>query len=85
VIIGENRTFDNVYAIYVPKHGTVTNLLSKGIIYADGTPGPNADLAAQFQLQTINPVSWYQARASGQELTADSLPSRQFPAADSGL
>jgi phospholipase C len=23
VIIGENRTFDNIYATYVPEHGTV--------------------------------------------------------------
>src|SRR5215467_3283118 len=59
IIIGENRTFDNIYATYVPKHGTVSNLLSKGIIHSDGSPGPNADLAQQFQLQTINPVSYF--------------------------
>src|SRR6201996_2419579 len=42
VIIGENRSFDHVFATYVPKRGeTVSNLLSKGIIKADGTPGPN--------------------------------------------
>jgi len=33
VIIGENRTFDNIFATYVPKHGTVSNLLSRGIIH----------------------------------------------------
>src|SRR5689334_17208258 len=59
VIIGENRTFDNIFATYVPKHGTVSNLLSKGIVHADGSPGPHADLATQFQLQTINPVSYF--------------------------
>jgi phospholipase C len=59
LIIGENRSFDNIYATYVPKHGTVSNLLSKGIIHSDGSPGPNADLAQQFQLQTINPVSYF--------------------------
>lgn len=59
VIIGENRTFDNIFATYVPKHGTVSNLLSKGIIHSDGSPGPNADLAQQFQLQTINPPSYF--------------------------
>ena len=32
VIIGENRTFDNIYGTYVPKHGTVWNLLSRGIV-----------------------------------------------------
>ncbi len=59
VIIGENRTFDNIYATYVPRHGTVSNLLSRGIIHSDGSPGPNADLAQQFQLQTINPPSYF--------------------------
>jgi phospholipase C len=59
VIIGENRTFDNIFATYVPKHGSVWNLLSRGIIHADGSPGPNAGLARQFQLQTINPPSYF--------------------------
>jgi len=50
VLIGENRTFDHMFATYQPKHGErVSNLLSKGIINADGTPGPNFALAQQFQ------------------------------------
>ena len=50
VLIGENRTFDHVFATYVPKsRDSVANLLSKGIINADGTPGPNFSKAAQFQ------------------------------------
>src|ERR1700722_3776068 len=49
VIIGENRTFDHVYATYKPKEGeTVSNLLSKGIIKANGKPGPNYSESAQF-------------------------------------
>jgi len=49
VLIGENRTFDHLFATYVPKHGeTVSNLLSKGIIKADGTPGPHFKKAQQF-------------------------------------
>ena len=48
VIIGENRSFDHVFATYVPKNGqTVWNLLSEGIIKADGTPGKNFSKAAQ--------------------------------------
>ena len=48
VIIGENRTFDHVFATYKPKHGqSISNLLSKGIVNEDGTPGPNFSLAAQ--------------------------------------
>ena len=50
VLIGENRTFDHVFATYVPQSNDgISNLLSKGIIKADGTPGPNFSQAAQFQ------------------------------------
>jgi phospholipase C len=49
VIIGENRTFDHVYATYKPKKGqTVSNLLSRGIVTADGTPGLNYGISAQY-------------------------------------
>ena len=48
VIIGENRTFDHVFATYKPKNGeSISNLLSKGIVNEDGTPGPNFSLASQ--------------------------------------
>ena len=50
VLIGENRTFDHVFATYVPRsRDSVSNLLSKGIINADGTPGPHFNEAAQSQ------------------------------------
>ncbi|MBV9573357.1 MAG: phosphoesterase, partial [Acidobacteriales bacterium] len=49
VILGENRSFDHVFATYKPKSGeSVSNLLSKEIINADGTPGPNYSLSAQY-------------------------------------
>jgi phospholipase C len=49
VIIGENRTFDHVYATYRPKQGQhVANLLSKGIVTLNGTPGANYGLSAQY-------------------------------------
>src|SRR5215475_7187729 len=49
VIIGENRTFDHVFATYKPKRGeSVWNLLSEGIIKDDGTPGPNFNKAQQL-------------------------------------
>lgn len=48
VVIGENQTFDALFGAYVPPKGqTVKNLLSEGIINADGTPGPHFALAAQ--------------------------------------
>jgi phospholipase C len=54
VIIGENRTFDHLFATYVPRDGEhVDNLLSKGIINKDGSPGPNYAKAAQYST-TVN-------------------------------
>src|SRR6202050_2183180 len=53
VIIGENRSFDHVFATYVPKNGErVNNLLSEGIIKLDANknaiPGPNFSKAQQL-------------------------------------
>jgi phospholipase C len=48
IIIGENRTFDHVFATYKPKAGeTVWNLLSEDIVKDDGSPGPNYSKATQ--------------------------------------
>jgi len=48
VIMGENRTFDHLFATYQPRPGEhVDNLLSKKIINIDGTPGPNYGVAVQ--------------------------------------
>src|SRR5580704_2564194 len=50
VLIGENRTFDHLFATYVSPSGEhISNLLSKGIIKADGSAGPNFKQAQQFQ------------------------------------
>jgi phospholipase C len=49
VVIGENRSFDHLYGTYVPKSGdSILNLLSEGIVGADGSPGPNFAAARQF-------------------------------------
>ena len=50
IIIGENRSFDHVFAAYVPPKGkgSVVNMLSEGIINKKGRPGPNIDLAMQY-------------------------------------
>jgi phospholipase C len=52
IIVGENRSFDHIYATYVPKRPSdkVLNLLSEGIVNADGTPGPNFAKAHQFKI-----------------------------------
>src|ERR1700745_1630209 len=49
-IVGENRSFDNVFGTYQPKHGQqIWNLLSQGIVNADGTPGKNAAKGRKYQ------------------------------------
>src|ERR1700676_1057636 len=52
IIVGENRSFDHLFATYEPKHRRerVRNLLSEGIVNADGTPGPNFAKAHQFKI-----------------------------------
>jgi phospholipase C len=49
IIIGENRTFDHIFATFKPKTAgeTVSNLFTKGIVNQDGTPGPNYSLSLQ--------------------------------------
>jgi len=49
VIVGENRTFDHIFATYEPKDGeSVDNLLSKHIIKENGKPGKNFADAHQY-------------------------------------
>ena len=49
VIVGENRTFDHIFATYEPKGGeSIQNLLSEHIIKEDGTPGKNFADAHQY-------------------------------------
>jgi phospholipase C len=49
VIIGENRSFDHVYATYLPAAGqTISNMLTRGIVNEKGQPGANWPQAAQF-------------------------------------
>src|SRR5262249_20444185 len=52
IIVGENRSFDHLFATYVPtrKDERVLNLLSQGIVNADGTPGKNFAKAHHFQI-----------------------------------
>jgi len=76
VIIGENRTFDHVFATYKPRHGEfVDNLLSKKIVNADGTSGPNYFLAEQFSASDIADDG-YRISPSGKQLYATLPPPR---------
>ena len=49
VVVGENRSFDNVFATYVPPDPkqSVWNLLSQGIVQKTGGPGLNVKKALQ--------------------------------------
>jgi phospholipase C len=68
VIIGENRTFDHIFATYKPKRGErVDNLLSKGIVNEDGTPGPNYWLARQYSAEDTS-SDLYQLSPGGKAL-----------------
>ena len=50
VVVGENRSFDNVFATYKPPGGqSVWNLLSQGIVDENGMAGRNAAKASQQQ------------------------------------
>ena len=89
VIVGENRSFDHLFATYQPPAGqTVNNLLSEGIINADGTPGPNYSVAAQwkavdfgkFQLSPRTGYRLFQHNPPTNTQGAPSDPSDQFPA-----
>lgn len=71
VIIGENRTFDHVFATYTsPSGDRVQNLRSEGIVKEDGTPGPNFAKAAQKS--AVN-TSTYEISPSG-KTTYPQLP-----------
>jgi len=50
ILIGENRGLDHTFGVYKPKgkKQTISNILSKGIVNEDGTPGPHFADAQQF-------------------------------------
>ena len=57
VVIGENRGFDHIFGAYIPRQSQgIANLLSRGIINKDGSPGPNFREGAQF---TVTPKASY--------------------------
>jgi phospholipase C len=59
VIVGENRSFDHLFATYKPKHGQhIDNLLSKKIVNEDGTPGPKYSLAAQYSADITGSIEF---------------------------
>src|SRR6267378_2168613 len=75
VLIGENRTFDHVFATYVPKSSdSVSNLLSKHIIKANGTPGKHFSKAAQFQAVAPFRTKYYISLDDSEKAPYQTLP-----------
>src|SRR5271168_4032059 len=79
VIIGENRSFDHVFATYVPKKGeSVDNLLSKGIIKLDAKknaiPGPNFNMAHQLAATDIGNTDTFLLNPPKTEFPSNQLP-----------
>jgi phospholipase C len=75
VLIGENRTFDHLFATYKPRRGeSVKNLLSEGIIKADGTPGEHFSNAAQFQAVPPFKTNYFISLDKDDKAPYDTLP-----------
>ena len=78
VIIGENRSFDHVFATYIPQPGqTVNNLLSEGIIKLDADKnairGPNFENAQQLEA-TDTPADGFLLAPPTQAFPLNQLP-----------
>src|SRR6202453_4781679 len=87
VIIGENRSFDHVFATYVPKRGqTVHNLLSEGIIKLDANknaiPGPNFHKAQQLSAADLGGQDTFLLSPPTQEFPSNQLPAPQVGGAE---
>jgi phospholipase C len=80
VIIGENRSFDHVFATFVPKTPGVTvhNLLSEGIIALDANknaiPGPNFEKAHQLAASDLGTSDPFLLSPPTQQFPGDQLP-----------
>jgi phospholipase C len=59
VIVGENRSFDHIFATYQAKDGQyVDNLLAKKIINEDGTPGKEFQKAWQYSADVTGSTTY---------------------------
>jgi phospholipase C len=79
VIIGENRSFDHVFATYTPRPGqTVHNLLSEGIIALDdnknAVQGPNFRKAQQLAASDTGTQDSFLLSPPKQEFPSNTLP-----------
>ena len=87
VIIGENRSFDHVFATYVPTRGqSVHNLLSEGIVQLDANknavPGPNFHRAQQLSASDLGGQDTFLLSPPTQEFPSNQLPAPQVGGAE---
>jgi phospholipase C len=60
VLIGENWTFDSIFATYKSTNKqSVGNLLSRGYVTASGAPGPDFADSRQFQINQPYPSTYF--------------------------
>src|SRR3981189_1201359 len=77
IIVGENRSFDHLFATYRPKSDDerVLNLLSERIVKDDGTPNENFDRAHQVQITSApNGGKFFISAASANKSLYSMLP-----------
>ena len=73
VVIGENQSFDHLYGTHVPPSGdSISNLLVKGIVRPDGSPGPHFAKAQQFT--TSGQTSYFISVAKKNKTRYTTLP-----------
>jgi len=77
IIVGENRSFDHLFATYRPQSDDehVLNLLSERIVKADGSPNENFDKAHQFQITSApNGGKYFISAGSANKTLYTTLP-----------
>ena len=96
VFIGENWTFDSIYGTYKPKgNQSIDNLLSKGIVKPNGTPGKDYSYSMQFQVNqpypsnyfidaTKSPVTGVQGKTAYQTTPGNPASNPPFPPPNTG-
>jgi phospholipase C len=82
ILIGENWTFDGMFATYKPTNNqSVANLLSRGVVTASGAPGPDFEYSQQFQINQPYPATYFidASQTAGKTLYQQSPAAPSFP------
>ena len=75
VVVGENRSFDHLFATYQPvSSDSVNNLLSEGIVNSDGSRGPNYSKAIQSSADITGNTTFQLAPTTGKTAYVNEPP-----------